>query len=226
MTEHRHPLHVRLRRRPRLLIAGAVMLAMYLILPASIRTETRALLAWNAGTWLFLAAIGAMMAHEPRATIRLYAAAEDSGQWVLLVVGVIAAVAAVAAIVLELGGLKDSTGMAKAMHLGLVATTILSAWGFIHMMFALHYAAEYYGLDSRSTAEDDMRAGLDFPGEREPGWGDFAYYAFVIGCACATADVDTLSPAMRRTTLVHCVVAFLFNTVILALTINIGAGLV
>ena len=226
MAAHRHPFHMRLRRRPRLLIAVGVMAALYVFLPPSIRAETRALLAWNGGIWLFLAAIVAMMAHDPRATIRLHAAAEDSGEWVLLLVSILAAIAAVAAIVLELGGLKDSSGMSKGLHLGLVGATILSAWGFIHTMFALHYAAEYYGPDARTTEEADTRAGLDFPGEREPGWGDFAYYAFVIGCACATADVDTLSPAMRRTTLVHGVVSFLFNTVILALTINIGAGLV
>jgi hypothetical protein len=70
------------------------------------------------------------------------------------------------------------------------------------------------------------RAGLQFPGDREPGYGDFLYYSLVIGCACATADVETASRVMRLTTMVHCVVAFFFNTIILALTINIGAGLV
>ena len=70
-----------------------------------------------------------------------------------------------------------------------------------------------------------IRGGLKFPGEDDPGWGEFLYQAFVIGCACATADVNTTTPAMRITCLAQGVVAFFFNTIILALTINIGAGL-
>ena len=88
-------------------------------------------------------------------------------------------------------------------------------------MFALHYAAHYYAPD-----EDGVREGLRFPEDDSPGWGEFLYQAFVIGCACATADVNATSKAMRRACLAHGVVAFLFNTIILALTINIGAGLI
>ena len=72
-----------------------------------------------------------------------------------------------------------------------------------------------------------VRGGLTFPGDGEPGWGEFLYQAFVIGCACATADVNATTPAMReRLSRVQGIVAFFFNTVILALTINIGAGFV
>ena len=71
-----------------------------------------------------------------------------------------------------------------------------------------------------------MRAGLRFPEEDSPGWGEFVYQAFVIGCASATADVNATSKSMRRACLAHGVVAFFFNTIILALTINIGAGLI
>ena len=127
-----------------------------------------------------------------------------------------------AAIVWELGPVKDMTGLRKAEHISLVAATILSVWTFIHMMFALHYAGEYYAPGHGWGA----RRACDFPEEEEPGWGEFLYQAFVIGCACATADVNATSKAMRRACLVHGVVAFFFNTIILALTINIGAGLI
>jgi uncharacterized membrane protein len=215
-----------IRHRPRTYICAAVMVVVFLAIPNDLRLATRALLAWNAGALLFIALAGWMAGHEGVDSMQAHAAQEDENQWVLLVVGTAAACAALAAIVAELGAVKDLTGLLKAAHIGLTAVTILSAWAFIHLLFALHYAHEYYGdrFDESSKAMED-RKGLHFPGDRDPTYGDFLYYAFVIGCACATADVETLSPSMRRTTLAHGIVAFFFNTIILALTINIGAGL-
>jgi uncharacterized membrane protein len=113
------------------------------------------------------------------------------------------------------------TGLAKAGHVALVAATILSAWTFIHIMFALHYAGRYY-----APGPDGICGGLKFPGAADPGWGEFLYQAFVIGCAFATADVNVTSTRMRRVCLIQSVVGFFFNAIILALTINISAGLI
>lgn len=210
-----------LRRRPQVLIAAVVMAAVYFAVPGEFRPATRALVAWNAGAGSFLALIALMMARSPRQGVRAHAALEDENQWALLLIAVVAASAAMAAIVWELGPVKDMAGVRKAEHIGLVAVTILSAWAFIHVMFALHYAGEYY-----APGPGGVRAGLRFPDEDDPSWGEFVYQAFVIGCACATADVNATSKPMRRACLVHGVVAFFFNTIILALTINIGAGFV
>jgi uncharacterized membrane protein len=211
-------------RRPRLYICGALMVAVYLACPGDLRVATRALLAWNAGALLFIALVGLMIGRSGEASIRERAFLEDDNQRVLLALGTGAACASIAAILGELGAVKDLTGLDKALHIGLTTVTILSAWTFIHLLFALHYAEEYYARPA--GAKSGARGGLSFPGESEPGYGDFLYYSFVIGCACATADVATVSKAMRRTTMAHGVVAFFFNTIILALTINIGAGLV
>lgn len=209
------------RRRVRLIIAAVATLVVFLAAPGEMRQATRALIAWNAGAGCFLALIALMIARSRPDGARAHAAREDENQGVLLLIAVSAAAAAVAAIVWELGPVKDMTGLRKAEHIGLVAATILTAWTFIHTMFALHYAGEYYAPTPRG-----VRAGLRFPEEDEPSWGDFLYQAFVIGCACATADVNATSRAMRRVCLVHGVVAFFFNTIILALTINIGAGFI
>jgi uncharacterized membrane protein len=210
------------RRRVRLLISTVVMIvAFFAIPPGEMHEATRALIAWNLGSGCFLVLIAVMFASSRPGGVRAHAAAEDENQWVLLLIAVFAATAAIAAIVWELGPVKDMTGLRKAEHIGLVAATILTAWAFIHTMFALHYAGEYY-----APAAGGVRAGLRFPEEDAPGWGEFAYQAFVVGCACATADVNATSKAMRRACLVHGVVAFFFNTIILALTINIGAGFI
>lgn len=216
-----------IRHRPRIYICALVVVLVYVAIPSEVRVTTRALLAWNAGALLFIALVGWMMARANEASIQAQAALEDENQWLLLAVGTIAACAALAAIVAELGSVKDLAGWNKGAHITLTALTIVSAWTFIHLLYTLHYAHEYYGdiYDESGKATED-RKGLRFPGERNPSYADFLYFAFVIGCASQTADVETVSPAMRRTALAHGVVSFFFNTVILALTINIGAGFV
>ena len=217
----RNGLLVALRRRVRLIAGLAAMVVAFFAIPGEIRTPTRALIAWNVGAWLFLGLIALMAARGSSDSVRAHAAEEDENQWALLAIAIVVATAALAAIVFELGPVKDMTGLRKGEHIGLVAATIFSAWTFTHAMFALHYAAEYY-----APGDDGVRAGLRFPEEDSPGWGEFVYQAFVIGCACATADVNATSRSMRRACLAHGVVAFFFNTIILALTINIGAGLI
>jgi uncharacterized membrane protein len=98
-------------------------------------------------------------------------------------------------------------------------SSTVSSWTFTHTIFAIHYAHEYY-----TGPDDDLAQGLEFPGHGAPDYWDFVYYSFVIGTACATADVNVTSKSIRRITTLHCVVAFFFNTTILALTVNIGAG--
>ena len=217
MSSLASPYFASLRHRPRLLGALALAVVVYIaILPFDFRAATQALIAWNAGAWTFLALIAHMMtAGQGRA--RPDAAAEDEGQLALLIIAVVAAAAAIAAILAELGPVKNMEGLRKGVHLALVAGTVLSAWAFIHVSFALHYAGAYF------SGED---GGLNFPNCSEPGWGEFAYQAFVLGCACATADVNVTTGEMRRIVLAHGIVSFVFNTVILALTINIAAGFV
>ena len=100
--------------------------------------------------------------------------------------------------------------------------TILGSFAFIHVTFALHYAHEYVLGRRRKTPEG---CGLIFPGTDKPDYLDFLYFSFVIGVAGQTADVSISSQPMRRVALIHCVLSFLFNTTVLALTINIAAGL-
>ena len=118
---------------------------------------------------------------------------KDEDQWTLVFLGIVASWAALAAIVWELGPVKDMTGLVKAGHLALVAATILSAWTFLTVMFALHYAGVYF-----QPLSGKIRRGLDFPAKPEPGWGEFIYQAFVIGCTFASSDVNVTSTRMRR----------------------------
>ncbi|MGO9133002.1 MAG: DUF1345 domain-containing protein [Methylovirgula sp.] len=105
--------------------------------------------------------------------------------------------------------------------------TIVSAWALIHVMFALHYAHEFVlERAARGAKPAKGRGGLIFPGTETPDYVDFVYFSYIIGVACQTADVEISSAEMRRIALLHGVLAFFFNSAVLALTINIAAGLI
>ncbi|MDQ6867653.1 MAG: DUF1345 domain-containing protein [Pseudomonadota bacterium] len=193
------------------------------VLPDSFRLATRLLIAWNAGTWLYFIASGIIIARATPQSMRRRARMSDDGRFFILVLTSLAAILAIAAILAELAIVKDLSGTIKGLHIGLAAATIVSAWFFIHLTYALHYAHEYFAEPGRPAAE---RGGLAFPGTEHPDYYDFLYFSYVIGVACQTADVNISSRAMRRVALVHCVLAFFFNSAVLALTINIAAGLI
>lgn len=210
-----------LAHRPRLIAGALIMVATYAVLllaPFVMRESTRLVVAWNVGAWAYLGLIAYMMS-RPTADPRVEARPEDENQWVLLLLGVIAATAALAAIIWDLGPVKSMEGFAKAEHLALVGVSILSAWTFIQVLFAVHYAGVFF-----AATDDGDRGGLEFPGKPDPGWTEFVYQAFVVGCTFASSDTNVTSTRMRRICVIQGVVGFYFNTIILALAINIAAG--
>jgi len=207
--------------RPRLLAGALIVVVVYVVLlfaPVVARESTRLLVAWNVGAVAYLALIALMMLRKG-ADPRVEARPEDESQWVLVLLGVVAACAALAAIVWDLGPVKNLEGLAKAGRLALVIASILSAWTFIQVLFAIHYAGVYFG-----AVADGEPGGLEFPGKHEPGWTEFVYQAFTVGCTFASSDTNVTSTRMRRICVIQGVVGFFFNTIILALAINIAAG--
>jgi uncharacterized membrane protein len=205
--------------RPRLFAGAVLMVLAYFLVPSGVREATRLVIAWNVGAWAFLILI-AVMAADPRRDARVQARPEDENQWVLVALGIAASCAALAAIVWELGPVKEMAGLSKAVHLALVGATVLSAWTFLQVMFALHYAGVYFAPQAAG-----IHGGLEFPGGAQPGWIEFFYQAFVVGCTFASSDVNITSKRMRRICVIQGVVGFFFNAIILALTINIAANL-
>ncbi|WP_375461711.1 DUF1345 domain-containing protein [uncultured Enterovirga sp.] len=176
---------------------------------------SRLLVGWDAGIGLFLVLGWAMMARSGQADIQRRADREDAGAAAVLVLTMVGAVASLVAIAVELRGIKGSP---EAGRLALAGATILLSWLFVHTMYALHYAHDYY-------AGEDDRGGLKFPGDAKPDYWDFMYFAFNLGAAAQTSDVMIEAKRMRRFVLAHTILSFLFNTTILALAINVGASL-
>ncbi len=217
------PLLVRfLMARPRLLICFVLGLATTQLLPDTLahQTITRAIIGWNLGACLYLLLAARMMFWSSHERMRTRALQQDEGRILVLALVVAAALVCIGAIVAQLAVAKDIKGALRYMHIALAALTIVSSWAFTQVMFALHYAHEYYASEIRGQS-----GGLDFPGGHAPDYGDFLYFACVIGTSGQTADVSFTNRPMRRTGLVHCVLAFFFNTTLLALTINIASSL-
>ena len=221
MTWQRSRLVRQVRARPRLLIATLVAIAVAYVLPAFLAAHwiTRALIAWNAGAGLYVVLAAIMMMRSSDHHMRLRAQLQDDGRIAVLVLSSLAAVASLAAIAGELAVVKDTHGALRTAHITLAGVTVLSSWAFIQVSFALHYAHRYYAEVCRGRP-----AGLLFPGSEPPDYGDFFYFAAIIGTSAQTADVAFVSRSMRRIGSLHCTLAYLFNTVVLALLVNIGAS--
>ena len=208
--------------RPRLILCLLLGLASFFLIPDWLAHQpiTRAIMGWNLGAGLYLVLAFKMMFWSSHERMRTRALQHDEGRVLVLVLVITAALMCVGAIVAELSVVKDLKGEIRYAHLALAGLTIATSWAFTQVMFALHYAHDYY-----VTEMHGAHGGLDFPGGHPPDYGDFLYFASVIGTSGQTADVSFSSRKMRRTGMVHCVLAFFFNTTLLALTINIASGL-
>ena len=237
------PISSALRNHIRLFVSVVIGLIVVWALAelSSLHLVTQLIIGWNVVAWLYIVSLGVMMLRSTQGTMRRRALAHDEGPWVMLAIVILAAVASLAAIVVELANVKDETGAVRYTHIGLVALTIVASWLFTHISFALHYAHNYYaamGRNSHTQRNDkskenappqhltgSLAGGLIFPGEDAPDYADFLYLAGIIGTSAQTADVSFCSKSMRRLALLHCLLAFAFNTTLLALTINIAASL-
>ena len=209
--------------RPRLFSSILFGIIITLLLPKSLALHavTRAIIGWNAGAWLYLTLAARMMFWSTHEKMRERAIAHDDGKFVVLGMVIIAAIVSIGAIVAELSVVKDMHGTLRTAHVTLAVLTILSSWAFTQVMFALHYAHDFYETKAHSET-----GGLLFPGTAMPEYSDFLYFACVIGTSGQTADVSFTNRKMRITGLAHCVLAFFFNTTLVALTINIASGLI
>ena len=210
------------RARPRIFIATAAAFIVGVLLPTVLvdHLVTRLLVAWNVETCLYVLLAAIMMSRSTQRHMRSRAQIQDDGQVVILVLVVTSSIASLAAIAAELAVVKDMHGLVKVAHITLAGLTVVSSWAFIQVMFALHYAHNYY-----TALSQNLPKGIQFPEDDEPDYGDFFYFAAIIGTSGQTADVSFTSKSMRRIGSVHCILAYFFNTTVLALLINIGASL-
>jgi len=206
--------------RPYLLTAIAFGVIIYFAsAPWIARDITRALIGWDGGVILFLFLMFFFMSNGDAAVMKRRALAHDEGGHLILLLTIIASIASVGAIVAELSAAKDQPG--AGWRVALAAGTVVLSWLFVQIVFAMHYAHVYY----LEEEEGEPKGGLEFGACGEPDYWDFVHFSIVLGATSQTADITFSSKEMRRIGTLHTLVAFGFNTAILATMINLAAGL-
>lgn len=208
-------LHLR-RRLTGALLAGATLAAFW---PAPLAWQTRLLVGWNGFLWIYLPLVVWMMLGRSGATdVQKRARALADGIPVVLLLAVLGALASLAAITLELQQARQNHDATAAVLLALA--TVAGSWLLLPVEFGIAYASVYH----REGGGDH---GLEFPGDDgEPGYSDFLYFSITVAATSQTSDVTVSSKPMRRLVLLQALLAFVFNTGVLALSINILAGLI
>jgi uncharacterized membrane protein len=210
-----------LQARPRL-VAGVVCgLVAAALLRGFFRPLMGAIVAWNIGCIVFLILSAKMFSQLRSRDIAADAEAQEEGEWTIFWLTIGAVTASFGAIVGEFSAVKDSPPAVRDLHVALVAVTLLVSWLMTHTLFAFRYAHEYYEMDESGH----IAGGLQFPGEERPDYWDFFYFALVLGMTFQVSDVQITSRKLRRLAAAHGLLGFLFNAVIIALTVNIAAGL-
>lgn len=207
-----------LRIRPRLMTGIVIGLIAGFTSSTAFKGQSHLLIGWDTGVGFYLVTTWAMMIRSNVHQLRVRAARHDEGEWTIILLSIAASLSSLVAIGAELLRAHADDPL-RIWRAGAAAVTILMSWMFIHTIMAQHYAHDYY-------LREGTAPGLIFPdGIKEPTYWDFAYFSFTIGVAAQTADVAIGSPRIRRVALAHSVLAFFFNTAILAMAINVGASL-
>ena len=201
----------------RLAVAGvAGLAALAVALAANAPWGVAMTAAWCGGAFIWLGwvwrAIGTMTAAETKA----HARAEDGSRATSDLLLISASVASLVAVGYTLVYAGSRSGTEQGLTIGLAALAVALAWGGVHTVYTLRYAALYYG---------DPVGGIDFNGEDGPDYLDLAYFAFTVGMTFQVSDTDLKARAIRRTVLRHALLSYLFGAVIVAVTINLVASL-
>ncbi len=213
-------------RKGCLLIGIALGLAVFLLLPGDWFVPARIALAWDGGVVVFLALTIWIIGAGKPADVRVRARQQDERAGVILALVVTAAVVSLVSLGFLLKKDEGLPSLLLVARMSLAGFTVVCSWLLIHTMFAIHYAHHYYdeALGTPQGPDSPDRGGLEFPGGEDPDYWDFFYFSAVIGMTSQTSDVAITSRAIRRIAAGHGLLSFVFNVVVLALTVNMLAS--
>ena len=166
---------------------------------------------------IYLGMMGARIPRLDGPTLRENAQSTDEPAPVIFGVTLLA----VAAAVISLFEALNREQPAGPTEVALAFASVVLGWLAIHTMFAMHYAHLYWRPDEQAPEGRTGTGGLDFPETNEPGAYEFLYFSFVIGMTAQTSDIQITTTTMRRISLLHAVVSFFFNTVLVAAAVNV-----
>jgi uncharacterized membrane protein len=209
-----------IRSRPHLFAGVTLAIAAFFALTPLPSYPLRAVMAWNTGSLLFLALTALSFLRSQDHDISADAKAQQEGEWSVFALTIIGAVMSFAAIILF--SHSSAHKSQQGLYLAFVIATLTLSWLMIQVSFTYRYAHEYYSYD---LGGDEVDGGIDFPKDDNPDYLDFVYFAFVLGMTFQVSDCNITAKKFRRLATIQGLIGFLFNTVILALSVNIAASL-
>jgi uncharacterized membrane protein len=210
--------------RHRLGLGLATGAAVYFAARGHLRPWSAAIAGWNAAALVIIVLDWVTILTTPQRKIRQLAQQQDLSRFLVFLFVVITASAALFAVGFLVSVKRSQTHEHFVVHVLLTLMTVVFSWTLVHTVYGLRYAHAFYG-DSDESGGHQHAGGLIFPGDRPPNYFDFAYFSFVIGMTCQVSDVQITSRRMRHIALVHSILSFGFNTMILALLINTVSSL-
>ena len=175
------------------------------------------LIGWDVAAAALVAWIWITVWNLDASSVRAVATREDDSRAAARVVVTGASLISLVGVIVGLVKAEQAGGAGKVVLTVAAVTTVVLSWLVIHTVFAMRYAHLYYS---------DPAGGIDFSGGNEPDYHDFGYVAFTVGMTFQVSDTDVSERAMRRTVTRHAMLSYLFGTVIVALLINVTAGLI
>jgi uncharacterized membrane protein len=207
----------RLDSHHRIFISAFFAAIVFAGIPWELPLTARLALTWTAFAGaLLLLAWGVILSGDPGA-VRRSAVLQDAGRSLIFALVLLASCGSLWIVWTLIGLARGQSGGTYAFYMTLAPAAVVFSWCLVHTLFTLRYAHIYHGA---GEIHGTHHGGLEFPGNHLPDYMDFAYYAFVVGMTAQVSDVQVTSRRLRRLTLLHGVISFAFNTIILALTIN------
>lgn len=200
----------------RLLIIAIAGAAAFFIMSSTPSVMVRLALSWIIASSLYVLSTFLMMHFSTKENIAHLSEKEDDGAIFILFTTLLGSITSLVVIVMIMTDIKSLMISDTAKEIGLVLLTYISSWFLIHTAFALHYAHAYY-----QDYEKTKQPPLLFPNTLNPNYVDFLYFSMVLGMTCQTADVNIASSRMRYLAMIQGLTAFVFNTTLLVLTINL-----
>ena len=202
-----------------LLFAAIVFL---LIMNLDLAVLVKIMIAWAAFALSFIVTSWIVFFMRTTTEIREHSREEDGSRlYVLLLILLTSFASLFTVLLLMLSGTAKDTP--QIIYIPVAISGMLFSWVMVHTIFSFHYAHLYYANDTNDPTKH--AEGLEFPKEKKPDYIDFAYFSFVLGMTFQVSDVDITSRVIRRVALFHGMLSFALNTFVVALTINLIAGL-
>ncbi|MFO0676535.1 MAG: DUF1345 domain-containing protein [Polyangiaceae bacterium] len=187
--------------------------------PGTLPLHIRAVVGWDTSALTFVVLAWMIIARATPSETRARAAMADPGRRIVSFVAVASALVSLFASLTVLHAIKSLPAEQVPVWTGLALAAVILSWTVTHTTFTLRYAHLYY------RQHGDTHC-LEFPDTREPSDSDFAYFAFTIGMCFQVSDVTVRSRAARRVVLLHSLLAFVHNTTILAVSLNLLTSVV